>query len=180
MSLLSLLQFGFCHHQKERDSRWNDIRCEFLLSFLDVTEWHNHNKHPIDDPRAEATGLAAESRLCGLLHMCFMAWEGGAKIPHPRDKGDTYLSYWLRDASGDAKNEVHLALCRALKFSQAQLRTDKDKFAQLFTHWLRRSRGLLTRCSKKIICTSAIAAPLRICTSLSVSHRRFCNLTEAD
>ena len=133
MSIPSLLQISF-RQQKERNLRWNDIRYEFLLSFLDVSDWYRHNSHDIDNPHTEANRLgAAKSHLCGLLHICFMAWEGGAKHPYNDGKGDTYLNFWLRSAPEDAKDNIR----HALKFSQKELQEHKDEYTQLCVDWLR-------------------------------------------
>lgn len=80
MPIPALLEPSYSFKQKEQKLRCNNIRYEFSLSFLDVTEWYNQNKHHIDEPHAKATTFST-ARLCGLLHICFMAWEGGAKEP---------------------------------------------------------------------------------------------------
>lgn len=132
MPIPALLEPSRFLKQKERNLRWNDIRYEFLLSFLDVTEWYDRNRHHIDELHAKATTFS-KARLCGLLHICYMAWEGGAKEPYNHGTGDTYLKFWFKSAPTEAKDNIR----HALKFSQGVLQEHKVEFVQLCVYWFR-------------------------------------------
>lgn len=104
----------------------NDKHCELLLAFLDALECWSEN--PYSDHLILLAGKTAwklQDHLCGLLHICFLAWESLANDPRPAPLPEV----WNRTANTD-----HLLL-EAYKF-QNILEHNADWFATQCVAWI--------------------------------------------
>lgn len=120
--------------QDEKYLGWNEIRCELLLSFLDTVDWWYRHELDVDNVVRDGTPRSTgESRLCGLLHVCFLAWDSGGNVVHATSAHGSEC--WL-DANRRTLSTEHL-LSRAREFAQTQFKDHAREFARGCLRWVR-------------------------------------------
>lgn len=110
----------------------NDIRCELWLSLLDVIQWWDQQSFQTDIfSKSSSSMLPKERRLCGLLHVCFLAWDSGRNVRSDTDR----LCQWL-SGTRDCESNHWQDLQRGTTFSSTVLRKNADLFARLCVRWI--------------------------------------------
>lgn len=113
--------------------RPNDIRCELWLSLLDVIQWWDQHSFQTDTVSKSSSSMPPnERRLCGLLHVCFLAWDSGQNVHSDTDR----LCQWL-SRTRDCESNHWQDLQRGTTFSSTVLRENADLFAKLCVRWIR-------------------------------------------
>lgn len=119
---------------RERNGKafWaNNIRCELLLSFLDLAEfWYQQT---CDSGNLFLRGTETSKNVgqfCGLLHICFLAWDSGAN----REVDIRSLARWSHpDSHTRYTSDV---LKRALDFSHEVLEMQAIQLTSWCIRWI--------------------------------------------
>lgn len=138
--LPSLLKQDYYRGRNGGHVWFNEVRCEFLLSFFDlVKHWDTLTIDPEDIGTLDPARNREVSRFCALLHFCILAWNNGlvTQAGYRRTEFQLSTSGGLdpperayRSASTDT------VFCRAREFARTLLWEEADPLAELCLKWI--------------------------------------------
>lgn len=132
-----------CHPGGNGVHVWfNEIRCEFLLSFFDLVKcWDTLAIDLKDIPTLDTEGNREISRFCALLHFCFLAWNNGLDT----QAGYRRTEFQLSTSGGfDPQERAYRSAStdnvfrRAKEFAETLLWEEADPLAELCLKWIHR------------------------------------------
>lgn len=130
------------HLMSGNTSAWfNEIRCEFILSFFDLVDcWRQLRCNPLALAELEPTNNRNVSRFCALLHFCFLAWDTGLDVGAQHGQLTTLN---LRTTGGLSPAEVAYRGAEAdgifggaKQFAETLLWEQADPLAELCLKWI--------------------------------------------
>lgn len=139
--LPSLLKQDLCPGRNGVHVWFNEIRCEFLLSFFDlVKHWDTLAINPEDIATLDPASNPEVSRFCALLHFCFLAWDDGLDT---RAGHSQRTELQLSTSGGLARPErayrstsTDIVFRRAKEFAETLLWEEADPLAELCCKWI--------------------------------------------
>ncbi|KWU42961.1 hypothetical protein RHOSPDRAFT_26611 [Rhodotorula sp. JG-1b] len=123
-------------------SAWfNEIRCEFILSFFDLVDcWRQLRCNPLALAELEPKTDRNVSRFCALLHFCFLAWDTGLDT---RAGHGQLTAFQLYTTGGLARAEeafrsaaTDVLFRRAKELAETLLWEQGDPLAELCLKWI--------------------------------------------
>lgn len=137
----SLFKQEFCSSPGDTSAWFNEIRCEFILSFFDLVDcWRQLGCNASALAQLEPVNNRNVSRFCAFLHFCFLAWNTGLDV---RAHHSQITAFSLQTPGGLSRperayrgEEADRIFHGAKQFAETLLWEQADPLADLCCKWI--------------------------------------------